>query len=170
MFSLYCDDSGTDVHSNCAVAACFVATTEQWEYFNKDWERANQDEGFGAFHMSDFVARKEQFAKPQWQDEAKRERTIKRLINIIVTRARYGFSVAVEKSAFDREMPSGFRAKYNFQEHYTFAVRMCLGQLLKWRRKYKYEVPIQFIFDQMSHGKGEIDKVFQQSLKDSSLL
>src|SRR5262249_14872095 len=149
MFTLYCDDSGTHTQSPIAVAACYVSTVEQWERFVVDWNDADAAEHFGVFHMADFVARKEQFALPEWQDDEKRDRTIKRLITIINTRRRMGFFGVVEKSAYDTEVPQNLRDRFKLgKNHYTFVVRMCLAKVLRWRMKYGYQEPIQFVFDQ----------------------
>jgi hypothetical protein len=167
MFALYCDDSGTHQQSPFAVAACFVADVVQWEHFVKDWNEANEVEKFGTFHMAAFVAKQKQFALPEWQDEEKRDRTLKRLITIIKTRRRMGFFAVVEKSGYDAEVPPGMRERYKLgNSHYSFAVRMVMAQVLKWRRKYGYREPIQFVFDQMSKGKGEINAIFEKALNE----
>ncbi len=167
MFTLYCDDSGTHSQSPIAVAACFVAPILQWEHFTKDWNAANAAEQFGVFHMADFVAHKEQFAFPEWQDEHKRARTIKRLISIMTTRRKQGFFSVVEKSAYDEEVPQALKEKRKLgNNHYTFAVRMCMAKVLKWRMKYGYKEAVEFVFDQMSKGKGEINAVFEEALKE----
>jgi Protein of unknown function (DUF3800) len=167
MFALYCDDSGTHAQSPIAVAACFVAPVVQWEQFAKDWQAANAAEGFGVFHMADFVAHQKQFALPEWQDEQKRNRTLKRLINIALTRRQMGFCAAVEKLAYDDEVPQALREKRKLgNNHYTFAVRMCMAKVLKWRMKYNHKGPIRFVFDRMSTGTGEINAVFEQALEE----
>jgi hypothetical protein len=167
MFALYCDDSGTHSESPVAVAACFVAPVLQWEHFVKDWNAANERENFGVFHMGKFVAHQKQFALPEWQDEPKRDRTIKRLINIINTRRQHGFVAAVEKSAYDSEVPKHLRERFSLgNNHYTFVVRMCLGNVYQWRRKYGYKEPVQFVFDQMTKGSGEINAIFEHALEE----
>jgi len=167
MFALYCDDSGTHAQSPIAVAAGFVAPMLQWEHFRKDWKAADAAERFGVFHMADFVAHQKQFALPEWRDERKRDRTLRRLINIITTRSHLGFFAAVEKSGYDDEVPQALREKLKLgNNHYTFAVRMCMAKVLKWRTKYGHKEPIKFVFDQMSKGKGEINAVFEEALRE----
>jgi hypothetical protein len=167
MFSLYCDDSGTHAESKVAVAACFVAPIVQWECFDRDWRAANEAEDFGVFHMADFVAHQKRFGRVEWQDSDKRDRTVKRLINIIVTRKQYGFFTVVEKDAYDAEVPQDIRDKYKLgKNHYTFAVRMCMANVSKWRLKYGHKEPIQFVFDRLTKGKGEIDAIFEAALKE----
>jgi hypothetical protein len=169
MFTLYCDDSGTHSQSPIAIAACFIAPVLQWEHFVKDWNDANDAENFGVFHMADFVAHKGQFALPEWQDKQKRARTLRRLISIINIRRHHGFAAAVEKEALDEEMPRHFAEGYKLgKNHYTFAMRMCLGKVLKWRRKYGHTEPIEYVFDEMSKGKGEINAVFERALSEGA--
>jgi hypothetical protein len=169
MFTLYCDDSGTHAQSPIAVAACFIAPVLQWEHFVKDWNDANDAENFDVFHMADFVAHKEQFALPEWQDEQKRARTLQRLISIINIRRHYAIAAAVEKIALDKEMPQHFTEGYALgKNHYTFAMRMCLGKVLKWRKRHGHTEPIQYIFDEMSKGKGEINAVFERVLSEGA--
>jgi len=160
MFTLYCDDSGTHKGSDIAVAGCYVATVEQWEQFKRNWQEINAREQFGVFHMADFVARQGQFGAPEWQDEAKRERTIRSLVSAIKTRAQIGFSAAVVKSAFDEVITWDIGERFG-HNHYTLAIRLCIGLVDKWRQKYGYREPIQYVFDRLSKGKGEIDEMFR---------
>jgi hypothetical protein len=167
MLTLCCDDSGTHAESEIAVAACFISDDTQWEHFDGDWKAANADEHFGVFHMADFVARKEQFALSEWQDGQKRDRTIKRLITITNIRKKHGFFAAVEKSAYDAEVPKELRERYKIgNNHYTFAVRMCMGKIIKWRRRHNHDGPVQFVFDRMTKGSGEINAVFEFAIKE----
>jgi hypothetical protein len=107
MFTLYCDDSGTHPKSEVAVAVCYVSPVEQWTHCKRNWDEANQRERFGVFHMSDFVAKKEQFAAPEWNDQAKRDRTVRALVNLIKTRAQFGFAAVVDKAAYDNVIVDG---------------------------------------------------------------
>lgn len=160
MFTLYCDDSGTHPKSDVAVAACYVSTVEQWTHCKRNWDEANDRENFGVFHMADFVAKQDQFKAPQWQDSAKRGRTIRALINIIKTRAQMGFSVVVEKSAYD-EVALNSPIRHKFQNnHYAFCIRVCTAAVNRWRDQYHHREPVQYVFDRVSQGKGEIDAMF----------
>jgi len=160
MFTLYCDDSGTHKGSDIAVAGCYIATVEQWEHFERNWQEINEREHFGVFRMADFVARQKQFAAPEWKDEAKRDRTIRALISTIKTRAQTGFSAAVVKSAFDEVITAEIRERFG-SNHYTLAIRLCVGLIEKWRQKYGYREPIQYVFDRQSEGKGDINEMFR---------
>jgi hypothetical protein len=147
MFTLYCDDSGTHKGSDIAVAGCYIASVEQWEQFKRNWQEINEKEHFGVFGMADFVAHKLQFADPDWQDDAKRARTIRALIGTIKVRAQMGFSAAVVKSAFD-EVAAKQSDKIRKQlgdNHYAFAIRLCTGMVDRWREQYGYREPIQYV-------------------------
>lgn len=164
MFTLYCDDSGTHAQSDIAVAACYISTVSQWQDFKRNWEEVNKREEFGVFHMADFVAKKEQFAEPQWNNQKKRDRTLRALINIIKTRAKAGFAAVVVKSAYDDLIVNGaLREKFG-DNHYAFAVRICTAMIDKWRKKYGYKQPIQYVFDRMSKGKTDINAIFNTLL------
>jgi len=156
IFTLYCDDSGTHNASDVAIAACYIATVEQWQEVKRNWAEINAKENFGIFHMADFVARREQFAVPEWQDQAKRNRTLEKLINIITTRVAFGIGAVVIKSAYDNIIPKNMRRRFG-NNHYTFAIRMCVAFLEKWRARNGYMEPMQYVFDRLTKGKGDID-------------
>jgi hypothetical protein len=166
MFTLYCDDSGTHPKSDIAVAACYISTVEQWTEFKRNWDEANARYNFGVFHLADFVSRHEQFAAPEWADKVNRDRTIQALINLIKTRALIGFSAVVVKSAFDEVIVGNksLQEKYG-DNHYAFVVRLCTSLVDRWRQKHKYDASIQYIFDRLSKGKGEINTLFEMLLK-----
>jgi len=83
-FEVYFDDSGTDAGSPVAVAACYVSSKGQWDEFTRNWNEVRQDAGFDAFHMSEFVAKREAGRKPycDW-DNARKDRVYARLASII---------------------------------------------------------------------------------------
>ena len=162
MFTLYCDDSGTHPKSDVAVAGCYISTLEQWTEFKRNWDEANAREHFGVFHMADFVAKKKPFDTPEWNDQPKRDRTIRALINIIKTRARIGFSAVVVKSVYDEIIVNG-KLKDKFGDnHYAFAVRLCTAMVNRWREKHGYAEPVQYVFDRLSKGKGDINALFEK--------
>jgi Protein of unknown function (DUF3800) len=164
MFTLYCDDSGTHPKSEVAVAACYVSTVEQWTECKRNWDEANQREHFGVFHMSDFVAKQEQFAAPEWENQAKRDRTVQLLINLIKTRATFGVAAVVDKAAYDEVIVNGHLQSKFGDNHYAYCIRICTAMVNRWREKYHYGEPIQWVFDRLSKGKGDIDAMFNTLL------
>jgi hypothetical protein len=146
MYETYIDDSGTNAQSEIAIAACYVSTESGWRKFVKEWDIVRTEEGFDAFHMAEFVAPRNQGHRPwcDW-DNSKKDRVYHRLAKIINDNKRTGFGSAVPKSIYDT-VPQRIRDHYG-NEHYTFAVRMCMLQIYLWREKSFNSLPMQYIFD-----------------------
>ena len=146
MYEAYLDDSGTNTQSAIAIAGCYVSTEAGWRKFTKEWDQARDEEGFDVFHMAEFLAPRDQGHEPwcNW-DDAKRDRVYRRLAGIINDNKRIGIGVAVPKSVYN-SVPQRIRDHYG-NEHYTFAVRMCLMQISEWRAKSLISLPMQYIFD-----------------------
>jgi hypothetical protein len=154
LHTIYVDDSGTHAASNYAVAGAYVATVDQWKEFIRNWDEVNRAEDFGIFHMTDFIARQEQF-KP-WDDN-KRQRVISKLINIINTRVTCGFAAGVSRSDYQRIMPIDMQVRYG-TNHYTFCVRQVLTSIRAWREEQRITEPMEYVFEN-GPGKGEISKI-----------
>jgi Protein of unknown function (DUF3800) len=168
MLVLYCDDSGTHDQSEWAIAASLIAPDYQWEKFTEEWQAVAGKEGFKEFHMSTFVAKKPPFDTPEWADDEKRRRTIRQLLGIIKCRVRIAFASAVQKAAYDEVVPAQFKEDRAMGlNHYTFAVRMCMGRIINWRSQYGHRGRLQYVFDRVSKGRGEIDTVFNRSLAEN---
>jgi hypothetical protein len=159
MFEAYFDDSGTDSSSSIAIAACYVSTKRGWETFVKEWNIARYEEDFDVFHMADFAAKPDLGKKPfcDWNLE-KKERVYKRLATIINENKRIGCGIAVPKDVFDRLVPSlpeKLREQFG-THHYTFAVKAVIALIGEWRLELGITLPVQYVFDRMGKGRGEI--------------
>lgn len=152
MFSVYFDDSGTHLESDVAIAACYIGTLDRWERLVDDWEAAKEVEGFTVFGMADILGGRDEFRG--WSGN-KRDRLIRRLIAGIRCRASIGISISVPKVSYDRAIQGRIRGRFG-KFHYTFAVRSCLTQIKGWREQHGIVEPMQYVFDIMSQGKGEI--------------
>ena len=102
--------------------------------------------------MADILGGKGEFRG--WSKD-KRKRLIERLIATIRCRVSIGVSVSVPKIAYDRAVQGKIRDRFG-KFHYTFAVRSCLTRIKLWRETHGITGPMQYVFDQMSQGKGEI--------------
>ena len=163
MFVAYFDDSGTDRNCDIAVAACYVSTKRGWDDFVEAWDRARWEEEFDCFHMADFVAPNAQGHQPwcNW-DDAKKKHVYARLAKIINDNKRIGIAVAVPKAIWD-DTPEHIRRHYG-REHYTFAVRMCMTQILRWRERSMISLPIRYVFDwemRKTQKREEITRIFE---------
>ncbi|MGH9326519.1 MAG: DUF3800 domain-containing protein [Terriglobia bacterium] len=162
MFRAYFDDSGTDDKSDTAVAAYYVSTKRGWDEFVTEWDRARWQEGFNYFHMAEFVAPASQNHKPysDW-DSIKKKHVYERLAKVINDNKRIGIAIAVPKENWDKN-PQRIRLHFG-TEHYSFAVRLCMMQVAKWRKASRIVLPVQYVFDwemNTSRKRKEIDVIF----------
>lgn len=94
---------------------------------------------------------------------------MQKLIGTIKCRATCAFVSALQKSGYDEVVPEKIKADRAMgKNHYTFAVRMCLGRVIRWRSEYGRKGPLQFVFDRVSKGRGEIDEVFNRALSENA--
>jgi hypothetical protein len=163
-FTVHFDDSGTHSESSIAVGASLVASVDQWRHFNRNWEEAEKQEGFGVFHMADFAAGEKHFKG--W-DDTKKKRVLERLCNIITTRISVGWSTSVTKKDYDDIIVDPFFRSWVGEFHYSFCVRQCAGTIGIWRRQQKKPSSLEYVFDQMSRGKGEIMRTMDWALDKS---
>lgn len=163
MFIACFDDSGTDGNSDIAVAACYISTKRGWDDFVNAWDDVRLQEGFESFHMANFTAPREHQHKPfcDWDNE-KKTRVYNRLAIIINENKRIRIAMAIPKENWDGT-PERIRRHFG-REHYSFAIRICMMQILKWRKRSLISLPIQYVFDwEMSTARRrkEIDTLFE---------
>ena len=161
MFTAYFDDSGTDANSDIALAACYISAKRGWGEFVEAWDTARWEEGFDSFHMSDFMSPPTQGKKPwcDW-DKEKKSHVYNRLAKITNENKRIGIALAVPKAVWDRT-PNYIRGHYG-QQHYTFAVRVCMNRIVRWRAESLINHPVSYVFDWEMHRtpkREEISKV-----------
>jgi hypothetical protein len=159
MFEVYFDDSGTDSQSPLAIAACYISTKRGWNEFTEAWKRIGSQEGFDTFHMADFAAKSKPF--DTW-DGDKRKRVYNRLAKTINDNKWVGFGIAIPKDVFDRVVPSlpePVRTKCG-KHHFTFVVKAVLTMIVAWRVEFGIKSPMNYIFDRMAKGRGEIKKIW----------
>jgi hypothetical protein len=156
---MYFDDSGTHEGSPIAIAACYVASREQWREFVRNWDEARVEEGFDVFHMTDFMARPERGIKPfcGW-DKRKRRHVYFRLASIINTRVRTGFGFGVPTEAYDKYAPEFFK-KEMASDAFNYAVQCLMGVVQQWYQKFGQGKAIQFVFEDRKR-MGNVRQVF----------
>jgi hypothetical protein len=113
--------------------------------------------------MAEFVASPDQEHEPfcRW-DNTKKERVYRRLATIINENKRIGIACAVPKKFYDQ--CSDYIHEHYGKEHYTFAIRMLLNQILTWREKSLISAEMRYIFDWEMNGsskRGEIDAIWE---------
>jgi hypothetical protein len=165
-WSVYFDDSGTHAQSAIAVAACYIAPAPQWRKFIRAWSNVSDRESFRIFHMADFNARQGEFKG--WEED-KRNRVIRKLIGIIRQYTTQGFAVALPKSDYDAVMPADLKVKMGIHP-YSWCVKLCFGQIEKWRKKCSLTAPMQYVFESGTKGTGELINTLTKYAKHSRTL
>jgi hypothetical protein len=153
-FTAYFDGSGSPDDPNTPVltVAGFVATTEQWIEFERNWKDACTDFGVSALHMRDFSHSKREFES--WKgDIEKRDRFMRRLVSIIRTRVRNSFASVVVLKDYAEMSNSyqGFEMK-----PYTLAASTCMDKVRRWAdRQHVDKSLIAYVFEDGDADQGD---------------
>jgi Protein of unknown function (DUF3800) len=152
-FYIYFDDSGSHREASTAVAASWISTVEMWKSFERRWDAICAEENLGDFHMTDFANIHSRFS--QWP-EGEKIRILDRLCDAIDSSVYAGFAYGVIKKDYDELVSPAWKKAHFGEYHYTFALRTCIGRINRWRHLHYRGVPVNYIFDSMGKGKGEI--------------
>jgi hypothetical protein len=164
LFTVFVDDSGTDPSQKIAVAGCLIVPAVQIAALQKDWNLFKASYGIrDYFHSSECAAhkpgQKSEFA--DWSND-KAVRAFRSARAIIKRRAVKAFSFSVHKADFDSEATNIWR-KSGGQNHYTWAFRSVLHQLIRWHKERGIGNPFEFIFDYATgSAKQEIEMLMDQ--------
>jgi hypothetical protein len=153
----YFDESGTHGSSTAISVAGYLSTPEKWLAFEQEWKAAKDAYGLEFFHMTDFVARQQQYAT--WNDAVRAER-LTNLIGIINRNviASVGFALPI------RDYYSIFSkiAKRYVGGPYGLAAISCFMDASKAIRSQHPEARIAYVFERGVKGKGQVMKVFDR--------
>lgn len=185
--TVYVDDSGTDSKSRIVSAGLCVATVDRWLDFGDRWKKIADNVGFDLkhWHMTEFAAcrptnlcqqcqrGKLTAVEHPWQkwSEKKREMVLKRMAKALITTVEYGLGIAHTKEDYEkhvRDSPARPLANEPVgDEHFTFALQQCGGQLAEWRAATASDSPLKFVFDLSStKQRDEIANVFFAAARD----
>ncbi len=144
-FTAYFDGSGSSNDPNTPVLAVagFVATTEQWIHFERNWKEVCDHFGVSALHMRDFAHSKREFR--DWSGDTKRrDRFMERLISVIRTRVRNSFASVVVLKDYAEMSNSyrGFRMK-----PYVLTASTCVDKVKRWAKRNNIGDPIDYVFE-----------------------
>lgn len=161
MFTIYVDDSGTDPNQKLAVASALIVPAIQIPRIDSLWQSFRKKEGFNYLHAAEIATRyrKEQFAG--W-DDAKARHVFHRARQITMKHSSAAYVFAIDKKTFDREAPPDWKGPGG-ENHYTWAFRTLLHQLINWHRNHNLTGPYEFVFDNATgKDRDEIEMLMSQ--------
>jgi hypothetical protein len=140
--TVYFDDSGTHPEANTAIAACCISTAEKWKHFDSEIESLELKEGFKAFHMAEFAARRGDF--DGWGD-ARSRYVLGKMLAAILVRVRAVVVASVLKRDYEDLITYPFR-DYCGRYHYTFVLRTVCNGIRQWARDYMPTARMHYVF------------------------
>jgi Protein of unknown function (DUF3800) len=154
MFTVYFDESGSPDDTAALVVAGFVAPSEQWIEFERNWNEVLSRFGVSSLHMKHFAHSVKEYAS--WKgDENKRRSLLSRLINVIRTRVNHSFADAVLMQDY-RNVNKRYYLNEVFKP-YAIAGRTCVTKVGKWaERSGISKDQIAYVFEDGACDKGEL--------------
>jgi hypothetical protein len=153
------DASGKE-DTPCLVVAGFVSSPTDWKLFDAQWTGRLKEDGIHHFHMCEFAHSVGQFATGWKEDETRRQRLFRDLIQIIQSNVYRKFSSSVEMDSFSRLSAENRRA-YALNA-YSLACRGCAADIRNWQKSEKFVVPTAYVFEDGDAGRGLVTKRFQE--------
>jgi hypothetical protein len=136
----------------------------------ENWKETLDQYGLEYFHMADCMTAKQSPYCDLSEDDYKR--LLKQLIATVNLRTRMGFSVGIPKTVYDLFAPDRFK-KYYAKDHYTFAVKCCIGLIWRWRMRFGIKEPMQYVFDNVNKGpkqiRAQIGQIWEDVHSDSAV-
>jgi len=131
-FSAYFDESGTKADTVAVVVAGFIAPTDQWIEFERDWKTILSSFGVSSLHMRNFAHSTGEYEA--WKGDEKRRRDfLSRLIATIKIRVHHSFAIAVLMDDY-RKVDSRYKL-HEVISPYTIAARTCAGKICDWAKE-----------------------------------
>ncbi len=155
MFTTYIDDSGTSPEHKMAVACGILMPVFRLKDFESEWNAFLQKEDVPDFHSSVCLARNQDSAFANWDDERVR-RVFARVRQITFKYSIKGFCIGIHKQDYDEVILPDMKAAVG-ESHYTWAVSSILGLAGDWADS--RGLPMKYIFD-------DADKPIKREIKD----
>ena len=154
-FTAYFDESGTHEGSEAVAVAGYLSTPELWEKFEVEWREALGDFGIEFFHMTDFAARRQQFAG--WPEE-KRRACLSRLVDItnrhVIASAGTVIPVSDYQAVFSK------KADHFVGGPYGVAAMVCFSEMAKMFKLIGVHGQVAYVFESGAQGSGQVQKAF----------
>jgi hypothetical protein len=155
MFTAYFDDSGSPDDTLAVVVAGFVASDEQWEHFERNWNETLKQFGIPLFHMKEFAHFAGAFSKFKGKKED-REWLLRQLLSHIKLRVRHSCGHAVIIDDF-RKVSGLYALESIHITPYSLCGRTCLASVSDWAKRCGIaEDQTRYVFEDGSKGKGTL--------------
>src|SRR5882762_4956327 len=165
MATAYFDDSGSPDDTLAVVVAGFVASDEQWQHFERNWNDTLKQFGVPMFHMKEFAHSVGAFSKFK-RNREDREWLLRQLLSHIKLRVRHSCGHAVIMDDF-RKVNSFYALESINITPYSLCGRTCLASVSDWARRWGIaEDQIRYVFEDGSRGKGTLE---QRILRDKEI-
>jgi hypothetical protein len=153
----YFDDSGHPASHRVVALGGFVSTTDHWIRFSKEWQGVLKEFDVPYMHMKEYAHSVGPFVG--WKgDESKRLEFMKRLIALLKGLPK-GSACSVMTEPFN-----AVNKRYWLREFlggpYAICARACARHLNDWREFVGIPGSIDFVFDDGSHQKGDLLRLF----------
>jgi hypothetical protein len=158
ILSAYLDASGSVSDQRCHIFAVagYVATDEQWESFEDEWQHALDEAGVSHLHMKHFAHSRGEFTA--WKgDEPRRAQFLERLTEIIRSHDLEDFSVALNMEHY-REVDKHFKMTESLGA-YAMIASAAMGKIEKWHRRYRQADSLLFLLEKGDAQQDSIRKL-----------
>ena len=159
MFTVYCDDSGTDKNCRIAAVSGFISNVGQWELFNQEWTQIRKAFGVDQMHRADLESFKGEFLESRGWGPRRRTAILKKLHSIMKRRAKVAIRSSVIRKDFDDIVPPP--VKKLFGGVYGWCAHECIVLAKVWAEKCQRGPmpPFQWIFEAGTTGYGQVDEM-----------
>jgi hypothetical protein len=127
-FAAYFDDGGHPVDQVAVIVAGFIATEDQWLFFEKEWKEILLRLGNNSLHMTDFENSR------AWS-RSQKDSVLEDLVSVIKRRTRYHISHIVPMKEY-REINQERAFEELLGTPYAVAGRTSAKSINDWKRKY----------------------------------
>ncbi|MGA2992930.1 MAG: DUF3800 domain-containing protein [Candidatus Korobacteraceae bacterium] len=148
MFTVYVDDSGTSPAQQIAVSGALIIPALRIRALDSSWKSFTDKYEFADFHASECAALNPK-SYPGWTQEKVRK-VFSRARQITKQHSSKAFSFTIHKEDFDSLAPAEW-LEVGGDNHYTWAFRTLLNQMVHWHRERNISAPFEFVFD---HAEG----------------
>ncbi|HEY6300385.1 MAG TPA: DUF3800 domain-containing protein [Candidatus Binatus sp.] len=157
VLTAYFDEAGTDSSKPAVAVGCYVATNEQWKYFNTDWQWLKDwQEIKKYFHRTD--------QESYWEHEETKDWDRNRQITVYQAQHAFihaytlkGFAGTVIKEDYDDVIEGVDREALG--NAYEFCLRHCLGRLAEFLAQRPND-EITYIIESGAEGEPHLKKAF----------